>query len=163
MQTKNLQWKVLVSLLFFGTMLMASEPGLKVVELNGAEQTIALKQIGRITFENGVMYLYDHHNQQLGFSEVNQINRIEIDENATTGIQDVANSNQLHVFADPSLQQIVVFGAHENQTLRVYDTSGRLMMSTNTQPDQTRIDVNGLPNGTYLLQIGAQVVKFLKQ
>ena len=47
----------------------------------------------------------------------------------------------------------------EGQTLRVYDLQGRLLKQTKG----TEVQVEDLANGTYLLQIGTQVVRFIKQ
>jgi hypothetical protein len=41
----------------------------------------------------------------------------------------------------------------------VYDLQGRLLV----QEEGTQVDVNHLAEGTYLLQIGTQVVRFIKK
>ena len=46
----------------------------------------------------------------------------------------------------------------EEQPLRVYDLQGRLLQTENG----TQISVGNLAEGTYLLQIGTQVVRFIK-
>jgi hypothetical protein len=47
----------------------------------------------------------------------------------------------------------------EAQALRVYDLQGRLLI----QEEGTQVNVNNLTNGTYLLQVGTQVVRFIKK
>ena len=153
--------KTLLLLLAFLPLMMLAEIKLTVVDLNGKEKQFALSSIGKITFNNGVMYLYDQENTLLGFNDVEQVGQVVVEHDGATSIDAV--ENQLRVFADPALQQLVVEGLPVGQTLRVYDTAGRLLSSTPSQPEQTRVDVSALQGGTYLLQFGAQVVKFVKQ
>ena len=47
----------------------------------------------------------------------------------------------------------------ESQTLRIYNLQGSLLQTE--WGDQ--ISVSNLPDGTYLLQIGTQVVRFIKK
>ena len=47
----------------------------------------------------------------------------------------------------------------EAQILRVYDLQGRVVVVG----EGTEVSVGNLPTGTYLLQIGTQVVRFIKQ
>jgi len=160
MKTNNLKWKVLMLLLLFASVIKAAS-GLTVIDLNGVEKQFALSQLGKITFNNGIMYLYDQSNTLLGYNAIDNVGQIVVVDDATS-VEAVSDSH-LRVFADPAQQQIVVSGLEGSQTLRVYDTSGKLLLSTKTQADQSRIDVSTLSNGTYLLQFGAQVVKFVKQ
>jgi len=142
-------------------LMMLAVPKLTIIDLNGQEQQFALSQIGKITFNNGVMYLYDFNNTLLGFSDVENVGQVVMEEDGATGIDETGNA--IRVFADEAQQQIVVVGLSDNQTLRVYDTAGRLLQSVSSQAEQTRVDVSALQGGTYLLQFGAQVVKFVKQ
>lgn len=160
MFTNKLKWKWLVPLLLFSAIVTASQQ-LTVEKLDGSEQKFALSLIGKITFNNGVMYLYDHNNVLLGNSNVSQIGRIVINQNDETAIDAVGSG--IRVFADPAQQQIVVLGLPENQMLRIFDMNGRVIRTVQSQSAQTLIDVSGLTNGTYLLQMGAQIVKFVKQ
>ena len=50
-------------------------------------------------------------------------------------------------------------GVPDDATLRVYSIDGELLATA----QGTQIDVNHLPNGTYLLQIGTQVMRFIKE
>ena len=47
----------------------------------------------------------------------------------------------------------------ESQMLRVFDLQGRLLKTENG----VQVTVSDLASGTYLLQVGTQVVRFIKQ
>ena len=169
-----------ICLVFMGLLCIVlftkAELKLTVIGLNGAETQFVISQIGKITFEDGKMYLYDFDNTLLGFNDVESIGQVVVEEKDEGGThgggsepeepenQGLTNvSSQLRVYAEPELQQLVVVGLPENQMLRVFDTTGRLLMSVPSQSQQTHVDVSSLQKGTYLLQFGAQVVKFVKQ
>ena len=156
----KLKWKWLVPLLLYGAVLKA-ETELTIIPLNGAEQQYIISIIGKITFINEVMYLYDCNNTLLGSTPIDQVAKIIVSENSDTAIEAVGS--YVHIYADPTQQQLVVEGCWGNQTLRVFDNVGRIVLVENAQDSTMRIDVSCLPNGTYLLQFGAQVVKFIKQ
>jgi hypothetical protein len=160
MRKNSPKWKALVPLLFVTTMVTATTQ-LTVVNLNGTEQQFALLKIGKITFSSGKMYLYDHGHTLLDSAIIDQIQQITMNEKEVDAVEAV--NSQIRVFADPAQQQILVEGLPENKTLRVYDTMGRLLITANSLPDLTRINVSNLSNGTYLLLVGVQVVKFVKQ
>ena len=159
MVTNRLKWKWLIPLLLFST-IMAASSKLMVTSLDGSEQQFALSQIGKIQFTDDVMYLYDHNNTLLGSNPINQVGHIEITQDSETAIDAV--SGQVLVRVNTAEQQITVSGLADNQMLRVFDINGRMICTVPSQADQTLIDVSGLTNGTYLLQFGAQVVKFVK-
>ena len=69
-----------------------------------------------------------------------------------------ATASGIILYPNPTQDRLVVQGA-EGQTLRVYDLQGRLLK----QAEGTEVQVEDLANGTYLLQIGTQVVRFIKQ
>lgn len=159
MQINFFKWKLLVPMLFWASMISAASE-LTVIGLNGAEQQYALSIIGKITFNNSVMYLYDHNGTLLGSTDISKGGRIVVVDTEEA----LENLNaSVSVFADPVQQQLIINGIPENQILRIFDISGKLLMTSNSQCNQTRIDVSRLQNGTYLLQLGANVVKFVKQ
>ena len=66
--------------------------------------------------------------------------------------------NTIIVYPNPTQDILMIQGA-ESQTLRVYNLQGSLLL---TQWGN-QISVGNLPDGTYLLQIGTQVVRFIKK
>lgn len=136
-------------------------PGLTVITLDNTEQQFALSQIGKITFGAGTMYLYDHDNNLLGYNSIDQVEKIVVVEDGQTALDEVSGGVQ--IIMQPAQQSIIVKGLSGTQTIRVFNMAGNVLLSATSQAEQTLIDVSGLNNGTYLLQAGAQVVKFVKQ
>ena len=71
--------------------------------------------------------------------------------------KDVQPSN-IVVYPNPT-QDVLMIQGIEAQALRVYDLQGRMLL----QQEGTQIGVSQLSEGTYLLQIGTQVVRFIKK
>ena len=63
------------------------------------------------------------------------------------------------VFPNPTQDVLHIQGATDDTPLRIYTMEGKLVASAEGQA----IDVNTLSNGTYLLQIGTQVARFIKE
>ena len=155
--------------LFLPLLLMAlavmAEPKLTIVDLNGQEQQFALSQLGKIVFEDNVMYLYGDDGTLLGSTNAENVGQIAVEgmEESAMSLTETNAANKIYVFPNPAQDALMVKGLPANQTVRVYDLQGKLMSATVTQAESTQINVSGLQNGTYLLQIGAQVVKFIKE
>lgn len=160
MVTNKIKWKCFALLLLVASTISAAS-GLTVISLDNTEQQYALSQIGKITFDAGTMYLYDHDNSLLGYNSIDQVDKIVVVEDGTTALNEV-NSN-VQIIMQTAQQSIIVKGLSGTQTIRVFNMAGNVLLSATSQAEQTLIDVSGLNNGTYLLQVGAQVVKFIKQ
>lgn len=150
-----------LSLLLLNVVSLIAEPTLKVVDVNGHEQSYALSQIGKITFSNETMYLFAENGTLLGYTAVENVGKIVSQEPTATALNNV--EGQLYIYPNPTHEGLIVKGLPVNQTIRVFDLAGRLQTATVMQENETYISVNALPNGTYLLQVGAQIVKFIKE
>lgn len=154
----------LIPLLFLATW-TTQATNLKIEPLLGAEQQYAVAQIGKITFADEVMYLFDQSGEQLGSTPLSQIGKILFDEDGQenpTSLED-AKLETIQVFPNPTQEWLVIRGLDGLQTIRIYSVQGQLMQSTVTNNGQAYIPVGSLQNGTYLVQVGAQVVKFIKE
>ena len=151
-----------IALLLLVASTVSAESGLTVITLDNSEQQYALSQIGKITFAAGTMYLYDHDNNLLGYNSIDQVGKIVVvDDGQQTALDEVNGGVQ--IIMQPAQQSIIVKGLSGSQTIRVFNMAGNVLLSATSQAEQTLIDVSGLKNGTYLLQAGAQVIKFIKQ
>ena len=63
------------------------------------------------------------------------------------------------VYPNPTQNLLHVQGATDETPLRIYTMEGKLVTAAEGQA----IEVNSLANGTYLLQIGTQVARFIKE
>ena len=67
------------------------------------------------------------------------------------------------VFPNPVENYLTVTGVNKNVKINLLDMNGQLLQSVFTQDNATNIDVSSLQQGIYLLQMGEQVVKFIKK
>ncbi len=153
--------KVVLLLLTCWAVCALADSKLVIVGLQGEEQPYVLAQLGRITFEDDVMYLYGKDGDLLGYTDIDRVGRLMFDERTAIG-QPEADSF-LYVCSDPAQQSLLVRNLQGGQTVRVFSMTGQLISQTPSADGEARVDVTGLANGTYLLQAGAQVVKFIKQ
>lgn len=134
-------------------------PALVALSADGSETVYELASVGKITFD-GQMVVEDKQGQVLqdGVSCVLFAER-EID---TALPQIESQQTQLFVFPNPVVEQLTVTGTDAQMLLRLFDINGRLVNVFETSDGQTQINVSNLAKGNYLLQIGNQVVKFIK-
>ena len=135
------------------------KPALVTLSADGSEAVYELATVGKITFD-GQMVVEDKQGQVLleGVTCVLFAER-EID---TALPQIESQQTQLFVFPNPVVEQLTVTGTDAQMLLRLFDINGRLVNVFETSDGQTQINVSNLAKGNYLLQIGNQVVKFIK-
>ncbi len=73
-------------------------------------------------------------------------------ENIYTGVQELAASNALEVFPNPTSGQLQ-FELEESAIVNLLDMSGREVMSERMRAGNVRMDISALPNGVYMLQV----------
>lgn len=145
------------------TMMVHAEVTHMHVELLSGEEHFAIAQIGKITFANDLMNLYDNDGELLGTTPVKQIAKIVFQEDAATAIGDVAEPQSLLLYPNPTQECLFIRGLEGTQTVRIYNMQGQLLQSAIATDGEASLPVGGLQNGTYLLQAGAQVMKFIKE
>ena len=112
--------------------------------------------IGKWVYEGDNLQLLDKQGNVLATEALANIKKITFSEFGSA-VEDVI-INSIVVYPNPT-QDILMIQGIEAQTLRVYDLQGRLLKTENG----TQIGVSQLTEGTYLLQIGTQVVRFIKK
>ncbi len=76
----------------------------------------------------------------------------------TTDIDNVAGAHIWH-----NNNHIYISNATANSTLALYTINGQLILSSRIQQATHSVDLNYLPQGVYLLQLGCQMYKFVRQ
>ena len=130
---------------------------LVVEHRSGADLLKDIALIGKWVYEGDNLQLLDKEGNVLATEALANIRRITF---STSGpVTDVENvdSQSILVYPNPTQDALMIQGI-EAQALRVYDLQGRLLV----QEEGTQVNVNHLAEGTYLLQIGTQVVRFIK-
>ena len=119
-------------------------------------QDIAI--IGQWFFVENTIQLLDKSGNILATEPIANIKKIQF---ATNGTNADVNDMVVHtiiVYPNPTQDILMIQGA-ASQTLRVYNLQGSLLQTE----WGNQISVGNLPDGTYLLQIGTQVVRFIKR
>ena len=107
------------------------------------------------------MQLLSKTNEVLAETPLSAVKKIVFTDQ-TTGAPSIRNNETIVVYPNPTDDKIFIKGATDEQVVRVFDLSGAILKSEKTS-SLTEIDVNDLPKGEYLLQIGTEVVKFIKK
>ena len=75
-----------------------------------------------------------------------------------TSIEEIGFT-QVYVFPNPVVNTLTIQGVDENTPLEVYNLTGASVL----QDKGTELDVTSLSQGTYILRINNQYVKFIKK
>lgn len=131
---------------------------LVVEHRSGAELLQDIALIGKWVYVGDDLQLLDKAGNVLATEPLANIKKITFSVSGSmTSVEDVQPSN-IVVYPNPT-QDVLMIQGIEAQALRVYDLQGRMLL----QQESTQIGVSQLSEGTYLLQIGTQVVRFIKK
>ena len=129
---------------------------LVLVQSSGAEEMQDIATIGKLVFVENTIQLLDKSGDTLATERIANVKKIYFAP-TNTDVNDTL-VNTILVYPNPTQDVLMIQGA-ASQTLRVYNLQGSLLL---TQWGN-QISVGNLPDGTYLLQIGTQVVRFIKK
>ena len=147
---------ILSCAIFCSVQMMATN--LVLLKSDGSQQLQDVALIGKWVFVGEDLQLLDKQGNTLAVEPLAGIKKITF---AISGAQTATGNvegNTILVYPNPTHDMLMIQGI-EAQTLRVYDLQGRLLM----QENGTQVGVSQLAEGTYLLQIGTQVVRFIKK
>ena len=119
-------------------------------------QDIAI--IGKWVFVENTIQLLDKSGDTLATEPIADIKKIQFATNGTNADLNDTVVRTIIVYPNPTQDILMIQGA-ESQMLRVYNLQGSLLQTE----WGNQIAVSHLPDGTYLLQIGTQVVRFIKR
>ena len=125
---------------------------------SGTQLLQDIATIGKMVFVDDDLQLLAHDGTVLSQEPIAEVQQITFaDGSEPTSVKGTTASG-ITIYPNPTQDWLVVRGA-EGQNLRVYDMQGRMLKQT----EGTEMQVDDLANGTYLLQIGTQVVRFIKK
>ena len=92
------------------------------------------------------------------------IRRIVIfDDNEGNTVKTEDNLLSISVFPNPTQEMLYVDGINSGETIRIFSLDGQMLLSSTAGNGTISLSVASLTNGVYLLQIGTEIVKFIKQ
>ena len=147
-------------LLFFALIcsLQMMAINLVVEHRSGADLLQDISLIGKWIYVGEDLQLLDKQDNVLATEPLANIKKITFALSGTPTATENVQTNTILVYPNPTHDVLMIQGI-EPQTLRVYDMQGRLLKVENG----TQVSVGNLAEGTYLLQIGTQVVRFIKK
>ena len=143
-------------LLLLASLLYANEvSNIVAVSADGDNTTYALAEVNRINViadaNSASMTIVDNDgNQYAGYVKI-------LFAEAPTDIEDLCFT-QVYVFPNPVVNTLNIQGVDENTLLEVYNLTGKSVL----KDKGTELDVTSLSQGTYILRINNQYVKFIK-
>ena len=130
-----------------------------VLEQRSGEEVLKdIAIIGQWVFVGNTIQLLDKSGNILATEPIASIKKIQFATNGTNADVNDTVVRTIIVYPNPTQDILMIQGA-ESQMLRVYNLQGSLLQTQRGN----QISVSHLPVGTYLLQIGTQVVRFIKK
>lgn len=127
-----------------------------LVECIDTLKTHDIAKIGKLVFVGNEIRLLDKSGNELA-TELGDVRKITFAEDVATDLDSV-QPGDIVIYPNPSHDIIHVDGIKPTD-LRVFDLQGRMLLVEHGN----QVTVSSLPIGTYLLQVGIQVVRFIKQ
>ena len=122
----------------------------------GAEMVQDIALSGKWGFMDTNLQLLDKEGNVLATEPLANVRKI-VFSNEFTALDNVEKGS-IVVYPNPT-QDVLYIQGIEAQILRIFNMQGNMLQTT----EGTQVSVSHLPTGTYLLQIGTQVVRFIKQ
>lgn len=95
------------------------------------------------------------------YDDIRRIVIFDDNEGSTVNTED--NLLSISVFPNPTQEMLYVDGINVGETIRIFSLDGQMLLSATSNNDTLSLSVASLTNGVYLLQIGTEIVKFIKQ
>lgn len=82
------------------------------------------------------------------------VDNITIDKTISTAINDVKNDDDLIIYPNPASDYITIDYKEENPaSLKIYDTTGKLVLSKENMKAQEQVDIQALSNGIHIIEL----------
>ncbi|MBQ9753001.1 MAG: T9SS type A sorting domain-containing protein [Paludibacteraceae bacterium] len=131
---------------------------LVLLQTDGSQQLQDIAKIGKWVFTEENLQLIDKDGNVLAIEAIAEVKKITFSIYTSETTTENVAINSIVVYPNPT-QDILHITGVTPQTLRVFDLQGRLLIIDNS----TQVNVSHLNTGTYLLQVGTQVIRFIKQ
>jgi len=146
-----------VALLMTVRLIIAQEPYLISLSADGIETSYSLSSVQKIVFENSTMTV----NMKSG-NDITDIMRVRFSM-FPVRIENQKFESSIFVFPNPVKTNLSIVGCDNNVRINLFDMNGKLLRSIFSHEKSTDIDVSSLQQGIYILQVGDQIIKIVKQ
>ena len=146
-----------LALLAAGQLMVAQTFKMIALSADGGETVCAISDVQKIVFDQGNSTMTV---EMKAGNDVTNITSVSFEE--VTGIETLKPESPVFVFPNPVKETLTVNGVKKGDVINVFDMSGGLLRTVTAQDNNANINVSSLQKGIYLLQLGKQVVKFIK-
>jgi hypothetical protein len=155
---------LLLNFVLVFTIIAKAETSLFIDYLSDEDAEIVLNVIGRVEVKDEVFRLIGVDGTELASCNLYEVKKISFVKSSTESNIVDNNSNSITIFPNPTRDVLFVNGLNPNDVVRLFDLQGKLILTSVTSIDgKSQISVSQLPNGVYLLQVGVEIMKFVKQ
>ncbi|MBO5975250.1 MAG: T9SS type A sorting domain-containing protein, partial [Paludibacteraceae bacterium] len=81
---------------------------------------------------------------------------------STVELENVSD-HSVTIFPNPTKEILHINGIKQGEVIRIFSLNGNVIVNEKTENETLTLSVATLPNGIYLLQIGTEIVKFIKE
>lgn len=139
------------------SLMSANEPALITISSDGIENSYLLASVQQVVFNESQFSTMSIEKKD--GSVVNDVRTLLFGsmQDVPTSVEDNAEA-MVYVYPNPVVSTLYVNGISADETLSVFNLTGKCVIQTTGN----EVNVNELPDGTYLLQFNNQCVKFIK-
>ncbi len=77
--------------------------------------------------------------------------------------QDKLNKKGFGFYPNPASDEITVLNQSGKNEIKIYDMPGNLLLSESSEKNETTVDIKRLPKGVYLIAVGSQYERLIKE
>ncbi|GHV09731.1 hypothetical protein FACS1894162_0960 [Bacteroidia bacterium] len=109
------------------------------------------------------VYIAFHYNDQGQWADGWAVDNIKVKGTSAvpTGIADVENSS-VKLYPTPATDNVTISGIQGDETIRFFDSNGRTVIIRQATGTTENIETGQLPKGVYIVRIGTQTLKLVK-
>ncbi len=133
--------------------------------LSAQEQKYELDKLGYFELVGNEMIVKDKDGRVLHKTQIGDVRKVVLVDTLVevkTGVKGIVDVSMV-VYPNPSMDELFIEGIHVGDVLRVYTMDGVLVNVQEVEDEVTLIDVREFAVGSYLIQSGDNIVKFIKE
>lgn len=150
-----------IFLMFIGVFTFA-QTGVKIKYYTGTEQGFNVSSSGKLYFSGDNLLVKSEANSTETSIPVSIIQKITFTDEVLATQEIGANKSNLQLYPNPSTNYIRIKSESKSLTVKIYSTSGQLVLSGNYKSDED-INVYKFNAGVYLVQANGVTIKFIKK
>lgn len=127
------------------------------------KQKYELSRLGYLELDGNDMIVKDKSGNLLYKAPIGDVKKVILsDLDERTKVDNIADMSMV-VYPNPTMNELFVQGMQVGDVLRVYTVNGVFVKEQTVEAEVTQVDIRDLAVGSYLIQSGDNIVKFIKE